>query len=85
MTIKVNGPGMPGEVPSAQEMRSHLLETIPASVLESVAAWLGLESVERSSDDIFDLTQSLVDSIELQKNLKAFEQLSASSSSEDKE
>ena len=73
MSIRVNGPGLPENAPSAQEFRSMLLENVPLHTLESVAAWLGLESVQRESADIFDLAQSLVDSIELQKDLKGFE------------
>lgn len=73
MSIQVNGPGLPDNTPSAQELRSMLLENVPLHTLESVAAWLGLESVQRESVDIFDLAQSLIDSLELQKDLKGFE------------
>lgn len=73
MNIKVNGPGLPENAPSAQEFRSMLLEKTPDHVLESVAAWLGLEALQRESTDIFDLAQSLVDSIKLQKDLKRLE------------
>ena len=70
MSIQVNGPGLPENVPSAQELRSMLLENTPTHVLESVAAWLGLESVQRESNDIFDLAQSLIDSNRASKRLE---------------
>ena len=76
MTIQINDSGLPDSAPSAQKFRSMLLENTPPHVLESVAAWLGLEALERESSDIFDLAKSLVDSIELQSDLKGFESLS---------
>ena len=76
MSIQTNGPGLPDSAPSAQKFRSMLLENTPRHVLESVAAWLSLEALDRESSDIFGLAQSLIDSLELQSDLKGFESLS---------
>ncbi|MGB3672769.1 MAG: hypothetical protein WA783_16665 [Phormidesmis sp.] len=68
MTIKADG-----TPPSAQEIRSMLLEKAPDSMLRALAVWLGLESLERQSDEIYDLARSLTDAIDVRESIHGFE------------
>lgn len=50
----------PDQPPTVQELRSQLTRTLSHAQLATVAVWLGLESVERQSDEIFRLGKDAI-------------------------
>lgn len=60
MNQKLSDAQIPSNMPSVDKMRRAMLESFSPDQLELIGAWLGLESIEAGSEEIFQCGRRLL-------------------------